>query len=542
MILSNYVKIKISNNQIRYYKNKGYDVKGGNEELNIKVLDLPSNSGVKIKVRCDICGNEKEISLNRYNINTKKLTKYYACSRKCAEKKNKDTILDKYGVENISKSEKIKSKKIETCLSNFGVEYPQQSDIILKRGKKTKLEKYGDENYTNIEKAKNTNLIKYGVEYPSQNIEILYKMKENQFLSYKKVFDLNLYKSKIIKDKNDIFVGYVSNGQYEFKCDLNKGHNFLIDYKLLWNRINNNSVLCTKCNVISKNISGLELQINNFITQNYNKTIITNTKKIINPLELDIYIPELKLAFEFNGLYWHNELNKEKKYHLNKTDECEKNDIQLINIYEDDWLYKQDIVKSMILNKLNKTSNRIYARKTKIEETNDITLIKNFLEKNHIQGYVQSSVKLGLFYDDELVSLMTFGKRRVAMGKKKTNSDEYELLRFCNKLNTNVIGGASKLFKFFINNYKPKEITTYADRSYSNGNLYKQLGFDYIGKTDPNYYYIIDGIRHHRFNFRKDKLIKEGYDKNKTEHQIMIERNTFRIYNSGNLKFFYKRI
>jgi len=119
---------------------------------------------------------------------------------------------------------------------------------------------------------------------------------------------------------------------------------------------------------------------------------------------------------------------------------------------------------------------------------------------------------------------MTFGKRRVAMGKKKTNKNEYELLRFCNRLNTNVLGGASKLFKYFKENYKPKEITTYADRSHSNGGLYEQLGFEFISKN-------------HRFNFRKDKLIKEGFEPNKTEHQIMIDRSIYRIYDSGNLKY-----
>ena len=125
------------------------------------------------------------------------------------------------------------------------------------------------------------------------------------------------------------------------------------------------------------------------------------------------------------------------------------------------------------------------------------------------------------------------------MGKKSTNDGEFELLRFCNKLNTNVIGGASKLFKYFINNYNPVEITTYADRSFSQGKLYETLGFEFFGKTEPNYYYIIDGIRYHRFNFRKDKLVKEGYDSNKTEHEIMLDRNIFRIYDSGNLKYNY---
>ena len=124
---------------------------------------------------------------------------------------------------------------------------------------------------------------------------------------------------------------------------------------------------------------------------------------------------------------------------------------------------------------------------------------------------------------------MTFGNCRIAI--------EYELLRFCNKLNTNVIGGASKLFNYFIKTYQPIEIVTYADRSISQGKLYKTLGFTFIGKTKPNYYYIIGDIRYHRFKFRKDKLIKQGFDSNKTEHEIMIDRKILRIYDSGNLKY-----
>ena len=206
------------------------------------------------------------------------------------------------------------------------------------------------------------------------------------------------------------------------------------------------------------------------------------------------------LAFEFNGVYWHNELYKNKNYHLEKTEKCLKQGIQLIHIWEDDWNYKQEIVKSMILNKLGKTHNKIYARKCEIKEINNNKLIKKFLDQNHIQGSIGSFIKMGLFYDNELVSLMTLGKKRKFMNSSSKDG-EWELLRFCNKLNTNVIGGASKLFKYFIKKYNPKEIITYADRSYSNGNLYKQLGFNFLHKTEPNYYYVIDGIRKHRFGF-----------------------------------------
>ena len=115
------------------------------------------------------------------------------------------------------------------------------------------------------------------------------------------------------------------------------------------------------------------------------------------------------------------------------------------------------------------------------------------------------------------------------------------MLRFCNKLSTNVVGGASRIFKYFINNYKPNEVISYADRSWSIGNLYEKLGFNLVSNTQPNYYYIVDGVRRYRFNFRKDKLVREGFDSNKTEHEIMLERKIFRIYDSGSLKYVYKK-
>jgi len=218
---------------------------------------------------------------------------------------------------------------------------------------------------------------------------------------------------------------------------------------------------------------------------------------------------------------------------------CESKGIQLIHIYEDDWLYKQDIIKSMILNKLGCVDNKIYARKTEIKEITDNKLVKKFLNNNHLQGFVGSKIKIGLFYNNELVSLMTFGKGRVSMGKKQLCDNEYELLRFCNKLNTNVVGGASKMFKYFLKKYNPIEILSYADRSHSNGNLYNKIGFEFVSKTTPNYYYIIDGIKQYRFNYRKDKLIKQGFDPNKTEREIMLERKIYRMFDSGNLKYLY---
>ncbi|MCK9416326.1 hypothetical protein M0Q97_06680 [Candidatus Dojkabacteria bacterium] len=561
MILDKTVKIKGNGNNLSYYRNLDYDINIG-QIIEISTVDLSKNSHIKINVKCDICKTEKNISYYSYCRNIKN-TNIYTCS-KCSKIKSKETNNKKYGYDYPIQSKQIKEKRKKNNIEKYGVDETlkiQQNILKIQNTKKekyndenfnniqkiqnTKKEKYNDENFNNREKTINTNLQKYGVKNVSENAEIKEKIKETFFKHYN--VD-NYSKSDIYKKNKDAFLKTkykdlnlleISGNTLKFICD--KKHVYDIDKDILRNRIIYKTTLCTICNPISSYTnSGHEIQIKNFILESLNN-IKSNNRNIIKPLELDIYLPDLKLAFEFNGLYWHNELNKEKNYHLNKTELCEQQGIQLIHIYEDDWLYKQDIVKSMILNKLGETPNKLFARKCEIKEITDNKLIRAFLNDNHIQGYIGSKIKIGLFYDNELISLMTFGDRRIAMGKKSTYIGEFELLRFCNKLNTNVVGGASKLFKYFLKTYNPTEITTYADRSFSQGKLYEMLGFKFVGKNEPNYYYVVDGIRHHRFNYRKDILVKQGFDPNKTEHQIMLERKISRIYDSGNLKFLFKR-
>jgi hypothetical protein len=254
---------------------------------------------------------------------------------------------------------------------------------------------------------------------------------------------------------------------------------------------------------------------------------------IIKPHQLDIFIPSHNLAIEYNGLYWHSEEFLKNNYHLNKTIECEKQGIQLIHIFEDEWLHKQNIVKSRLLNILGLIKNKIYARKTEIKEISSIQA-KNFLDNNHLQGFTNSTIRIGLFYDNELISVMLFNKPRLGIG---SSYDGYELTRFANKLNTSVIGGASKLLKHFINTYQPKEIISYADRRWSQGDLYKKLGFIETHINKPNYWYVINKNRKHRFGFRKHSLKEKGFDINKTEHEIMLERGIYRIYDCGTITY-----
>ena len=576
MIINEKFEIKISKKNIEHFKSKGYSKIKLKDIIIINSDELNKGSHLEVKVKCDICSKVKKLSFQKYYKNISN-GNYYACSSKCAQSKVKKTSITKFGTEYYTQTSEYKIKTEKTNLKKYGTKYHLQSDIIKEKIKKTNLQKFGVENvFANDsikEKIKKTNLQKIGVEYPTQSNDIKKKIINNNLEKYgvknisqldsikqkvkntniknfgvSSVFQLQTNITKAIKAKQDNWLIKIKNkNKYVIGADFKRKllniqcetrtHNYDIPFKIFYLRDRINTKLCTICNPIGSSKSGLEIQLQDFIKENYKKEILINKRDIITPLELDIYLPELKLAFEFNGLYWHNEEHKPNDYHLNKTELCESKEIQLIHIWEDNWIYKQDIIKSMILNKLGKTPNKIYGRKTEVKKITDNKLIREFLETNHLQGFLGSKIKLGLLFEDELVSLMTFGKRRIAMGKKSTNEGEFELLRFCNKLNTNVLGGASKLFKYFKENYKPKEITTYADRSHSNGSLYKQLGFNFIGKTQPNYYYIIDGIRNHRFNYRKDKLVKEGFDSNKTEHEIMIDRNIFRIYDSGNLKF-----
>lgn len=291
---------------------------------------------------------------------------------------------------------------------------------------------------------------------------------------------------------------------------------------------------CSKCsNIISKP----EKKLMDFLLEmgiNY----LPNDRLFLGGKELDILIPSHNIAIEYNGIYWHSELFKSNNYHLNKTNICELKGIKLIHIFEDEWLFKEEIVKSRIKNILGLTENKIFGRNCIIKEVSSKES-KEFLEKNHVQGNINSKIKLGLYYKDELVSLMTFGNLRRSLGLYSF-SGGYELFRFCNKLNTNVIGAASKLLKYFINNYNPNEIITYADRRWSTGGLYEKLGFEFIHNSKPNYFYVFNNIRKNRFGFRKDVLIKEGYDSNKSEHQIMLERGIYRIYDCGSKKYSLK--
>ena len=472
--------------------------------IQIPIDKLPMNSHYKINTECDYCGKVLKMAYKDYNNYLKVINKISCSHKECVSKKIKDVYLKKYNVEhhmlletskekvkqtninkygkNYSNTNEFKEKVKKTSLEKYHVDNYSKTKECKQLVKETNLQKYGVDNYTKTEQyniiTRKTNLEKYGNEYYSQTDESKKRIKKTNLEKYgvTDIFKQEEYRIanfKIAQHTN--YIKYIVNGISLFNCDCRKEHQFEIKCDNFLKRIQLNLPLCTICYPIGEQKSIKEVEILNFIKEIYAGEIIDGYRE---QLEIDIYLPELKLGFEFNGLYWHSEEYKYNNYHLNKTLYFKEKGIRIIHIFEDDWDSKKDIIKSQIKNYLGLTKTKIFARKCQIKEIQS----SEFLDVNHIQGNVKSVIKLGLYYNEELVSLMTFDQFE---GRKKMLNAEYNLSRFCNLLNTNVIGGASKLLNYFIKTYNPSRIISYADRSWSEGNLYYQLGFKLISESKP---------------------------------------------------------
>ncbi len=463
--------------------------------------------------KCLTCGSEVKFR-NR-------LDKPYGdfCSLTCANnnkeelgRRQRKTLNEKYGVDYYPQHSEFVSKQKNTKQKKYGD--PNYNNV--NKSLKTKKLLYGHTNYNNVEKQKNTCLVKYGVDNYSKSEEYVQKLKYEYVEKYS---DVN------ITDVKDYYV--------TIKCDVCNSESEMTK-QLLYERHKRKQIICTECNPVGfSSRSSHEKELCDILDRlgiNYQ----TNVK--LNGIEYDVCIEDFKLLIEINGLYWHSDLFKGVDFHLNKTKNANNLGYKLIHVFEDEWLYRKEIVLSIISNKLNITTNKIYGRECTIKEINH-DICSEFLENNHIQGSVKSSVRLGLFYGDLLVSVMSFSKGRVIMGGKP---DEYELNRFCNLINYNVIGGSSKLLKHFEKTYKPKKIISYSDIRYFEGNMYEKLGFEWTSQSKPNYWYVMGTHRYHRFNFRKSILVKKGYDINLTESEIMSNNGVRKIYDCGNLKFVKK--
>lgn len=292
---------------------------------------------------------------------------------------------------------------------------------------------------------------------------------------------------------------------------------------------------------IKYNSSYLEDELYNIIKDVCEYDVLRRCKNIINPQELDIYIPEMKIAFEFNGDYWHSDELKDSEYHQKKTITCAKKGIRLVHIFEHEWIDidMHDKLVSLIQRLVCNTSNKFFGRDTYIQEI-DSTLAKEFCDKYHMQSYTTSKINIGCFANESnrLLGVMTFGKPRF-------NHDyEYELIRLCWDNSVNVVGGTERLFKYFINKYNPNSILTYCDISKFTGNIYTKLGFNVIKITKPNYVWVHNEslIYVHRYRTTKAKLVENGLGaESDTEDSIMKNNGYLKVYDSGNLLLSWRK-
>lgn len=491
--------------------------------------------GTKFSITCSsICRAAYMKETGIYKINaiktSKKLLNKSDNEKSEIRNKVKKTYIENYGTDHPMKNDSIKKKHKETVFKNYGADHFMQSEKVKEKQKQSIVENYGVENYTLTDHCKNKNMEKYGKEYFVMTDVFKIKSKNTSVEKYgvtnhtKKNF--NPIHANIFEDKTKFENLLYKYGTYKLahiiNCSISSIYAIANKYSI---------------QLPPRSKSRQEEIILDFLIQN-NIQFISNTKKVLpSGKELDFYFSDHNLAIEINRLYWHSEISggKNRNYHYDKWKECSDNGITLLSIYEDEFDQKQKFWLNKILYMTGNISlKKIHARKCEIRELDNVT---DFLNSHHLQGSNTSKYKFGLFYENELVSCMTFSNTR------DNKSGVIDLSRFCNHSDYIVSGGASKLLNYFIKKYgsKYKSIVSFSDNNYSNGNVYKALGF-YLNKNlSPDYKYIINGIQYHKSGFRKDRIFKNFVIPeimiDSTEWELMKYLGYDRIWDTGKKKW-----
>ena len=489
--------------------------------------------------------------------------------------KLRETFRKKYGVDHPSQlssvKDKIKQKRLQGAYKNASIKtkntllkkYGNENYVNVEKAKHTKMVRYGNSSYNNREKMLQTNREKYGMNvspntqkstiyrtsngeigfksekykaflnaYGVNNISQLSKVKEGKkhkqiSKTIELIFRGPRLKGKVLPlFKETEYHGADYNHIYKFKCVA--CNNIFED-----NLYSGNIPRCLKCYPHNQFHSRIEDEIIDFIHSIGISDIQKHDRTILNGNEIDIFIPSQNVGIECDGIIWHSEIfgKKDRNYHLQKTISCDH--IRLLHIWDWEWLNKQCIIKSIIKNALHKSS-RIFARNCQVVEVSNAEK-QQFLGHTHIQGDDKSSIRLGLIHDGILVSCMTFSKSRY---DKKY---DYELSRFCNKLDTFVIGASSKLFSYFIKTRRPKSIISYCNRRFFTGQVYEKIGMTKCMDTPPSYFYFHKNncIPINRIQFQKHKLkdVLKSYDPELTEWQNMQLNGYDRIWDCGHFKY-----
>jgi len=410
----------------------------------------------------------------------------------------------------------IKQKSAKTNLKKYGAENVFASEYGKNKLKETLFEKYGSDNYTKSkeykERLKNGDIkINYNGKKSGET------MMKNHYSKLKEKYPnvIPMFKFEEYRGSGDYMI------EYDWKCRKCK-HLFKRCLNV------NYSMVCPKCNRHGTNI---ERFIHNYL---HNKKIsyTIRNRKIIKNRELDVYVPELNIAIECNGLYWHSDLMKSKNYHLDKTEQCESKGIRLIQIFADEIHYKSKSVINRLNNIFKLNNIKISSDDCDVREV-DLDTTEKFLLKYHLEGPDNPSHRYGLYYKNRLLSVMTFEKCKT--------EGLYKYSRFCTINGVDILNGEKKMLEYFLKQLNPLKVIAISCRRWNDGKNYENLGFKFTGKSNPNYWYTDKSYlyRFHRFAFAKQLLPKklENFDPALSEKENM-EKNGFRrIYDCGSLKY-----
>ena len=457
--------------------------------------------------------------------------------------KTKETVFKKYNVNNISQISEIKEKKKETCLKNYGVDHPLKVLDIAKQVSLKNIEKMS----LTKEKIKKTNNEKYGCDFFTQSQtfkNILTDLWLNQ--EYRDNHSKKIKQYYLDNPEAKIEIGEKTKHYWQTLSD-NDREEYSQKMRHILNEIYSNKDV--KSNIIEKqkqtvinnidiydSIKGSECSqkiIKDILDNNHIEYLIKD-RNIIKPFELDFYIPSKNLSIEVNGIYFHSDLFVKSSYHYDKYLKCQEKNIKLLQFFEDDLIFKKEIIESIILNSLNIHNQIIHGRKCQIKEI-DSKLKSQFLKENHLMGNDKSIVNIGAFHNDQLISVMTFHKGNFTINHSKENFD-WELSRFCVKKFFKVHGIAGKMFKFFVNRFDHIKIITYSSLLTGDGKTYEKIGFKFSHLTKPGYFYFKNFKRYHRYislTLRTNKCISERDD--------MFNQGFLKISDVGNNKFVYSK-
>lgn len=466
----------------------------------------------------------------------------------------KERARQEYGVDHPNQRPEVIQAHKDGMLAKFGYENPQQVPEIRQKTVETVRNLYGVDNVMQSEEAKAEMVRRSressGVDWPAQRPELIAQRTQKLRMNFAESIQDETARANYLKFRNNPKEYLASLSEKPTLASLYKSLGYA-DSTAVWSILVDSGIE----DLVDSRYSMMESEVSDFI-----KSLIPDVnmqmrnKRIIAPKELDIYLPDYKMAIECNPTYTHNSTvppysdNNEVlplHYHQQKSDLCKKNGIFLFHIFGYEWANKRSVMKSMLANLLGVTARKIYARDTYV----DVVSYKEataFLNANHRQGYMTSKIRLGLRVKgtDELVSLMTFNKPRKGIGKKSNDDLEWELGRFCNALNTNVVGGASKLFKYFTRHYEYSKIISFSDVAHTKGNLYDILGFTAVSESSPGYVWVnlFTDMYLTRTACQKNNLRKLFNDpaidiENKTEAMIMAEHGFVQVFDCGVIRW-----